>query len=73
MEAEISQDIDSISNNIIEMMSNALNVTAPAKRIQLQKLLIEFISAETLAIQQHRDKMQAIAHASSLSEDCRIF
>ena len=68
-EAALSQDINDITEYIITSVTQALDTTAPARRIQIVKKLVDYRSNDTKLAQENRDHLQNIAHTTNLEED----
>ena len=62
-----------ISELILIALTEALDITAPEKRIQLKKTEIDFLTDPTRVLQAERDRLQRIAHETNSVEDWRIF
>lgn len=72
-EADMTQDLDRCTELLTQAVTEALDFTAPARRVQTKKVRPDFRTAATKIIIGRRDIIQVKAHTTNLIEDWREF
>ena len=70
-EATFSREVDKIAQNLTKSVLEALNITAPSKRIQIKNRTFDFRRPDTKELITIRNRLQMSAHTDNLPESWR--